>query len=254
MASRLRCPNCRGPLALEGYTLACAAGHRFDVARQGYVSLFPPRGRSADGDTPAMLEARERFLAKGHFAPIADALPREDGLVAEIGAGTGYYLAAAARGKGIALDASKAAMKRVRPFAAIACDVWREIPLQDGVAALVLVVFAPRNGPEIARVLAPGGRCVVVTPTPDHLLELHPLGLLDIDPLKEERLATTMQPLRAAEHQRLDFPMTLDREDIRALIGMGPSAHHVDLAALDIPTSVQVTGSVSIDTFVASDR
>ena len=35
----------------------------------------------------------------------------------------------------------------------------------------VLVVFAPRNGPEIARVLRPVGRLVVVTPAADHLTE-----------------------------------------------------------------------------------
>jgi 23S rRNA (guanine745-N1)-methyltransferase len=113
----------------------------------------------------------------------------------------------------------------------------------------VLDVFAPRNGPEIARVLAPSGACVVVTPTPDHLKELRHLGLLGVDPLKGERLAVTMEPLHAVDHRRLDFEMTLDADDIRALVGMGPSAHHVDLDALDIPERARVTGSVAIDTF-----
>jgi 23S rRNA (guanine745-N1)-methyltransferase len=248
VADRLRCPNCGAAFALEERTLVCRTGHRFDVARQGYVSLLPPRGRAAGGDTAAMVAARERFLRRGHFAPIADALPRCSGLVVEVGAGTAYYLSAA--GHGIALDASKPALRRVKGHAAVACDVWQEIPLQDGVADLVLVVFAPRNGPEIARVLAPDGTCVVVTPTPDHLAELRHLGLLDVDPLKPERLAATMQPLQAIDHRRLDFAMELDGDDVRALVGMGPSAHHVDLARLETATDpVAVTGSVSIDTF-----
>ena len=57
----------------------------------------------------------------------------------------------------------------------------------------------PRNGPEIARVLRPGGRLVVVTPAPDHLAELvGPLGLLRVDPDKAARLAASLEPhLRA---------------------------------------------------------
>jgi 23S rRNA (guanine745-N1)-methyltransferase len=250
VAHLLRCPNCAAPLALEQRSLACAHGHRFDLARQGYVSLLPPRGTSAAGDTAAMVEARSRFLGAGHFAPIADALPRTAGVAVEIGAGTAYYLQAVANGQGIALDASKAALRRVRRFAAVACDVWREIPLQDGVADLVLDVFAPRNGPEIARVLKPGGTCVVVTPTPQHLAELRGLTLA-VDPDKAERLHASLAPLRHAQHRRLDFTMRLGRADLRALIGMGPSAHHVDLDALDLPEHREVTGSVAIDTFTS---
>jgi 23S rRNA (guanine745-N1)-methyltransferase len=248
VADRLRCPNCAAAFALDDRALVCATGHRFDLARQGYVSLLPPRGRHPSGDTAAMVEARERFLGRGHFAPIADALPQSDGLVVELGAGTAYYLAAVATGHGLALDASKAALRRVKRFAAVACDVWLQIPLQDGVADLVLDVFAPRNGPEIARVLAPSGTCVVVTPTPDHLLELRRF-MLDVDPRKPERLVATMQPLRHVDHRRLDFTMTLVPDDVRALIGMGPSAHHVDVDALALPEQTEVTGSVSIDTF-----
>ena len=37
--------------------------------------------------------------------------------------------------------------------------------------ALILSVFAPRNPPEMARVLAPGAALVAVTPTTRHLFE-----------------------------------------------------------------------------------
>ena len=36
----LACPVCRLPLELHGTSLACEAGHRFDLARQGYVNLL----------------------------------------------------------------------------------------------------------------------------------------------------------------------------------------------------------------------
>src|SRR3954447_15309810 len=241
----LRCPNCGSPLP-------CVNGHRFDVARQGYLSLLG--GKAVRGDTAAMVAAREAFLGAGHFAPIRDALAVTDGLVVELGAGTAYYLAATlGDGYGIALDSSKPALKRAARahprIAAVARDVWAGIPVQDGAADLVLDVFAPRNGPEIARVLKPDGTLLVVTPTADHLCELRStLGLLDIDPRKGERLQSL--PLDHVAHDRLEFTMTLTHADVAALVGMGPSAHHVrelDLARL--PDPVPVTGSVAIDRF-----
>ena len=45
--------------------------------------------------------------------------------------------------------------------AAVVADSWARLPVRDGVLDRVLVVFAPRNGPEIARVLRPEGRLVV---------------------------------------------------------------------------------------------
>ena len=70
----LRCPHCGANLTLQCAALVCAAGHAFDVARQGYVHLAP--GRRLAGDTAAMVEAREAFLAAGHFAAITAAVVR----------------------------------------------------------------------------------------------------------------------------------------------------------------------------------
>ena len=81
--------------------------------------------------------------------------------------------------------ARRAARAHPRAGAAV-CDVWRGLPLADACADVVLDVFAPRNGAEFRRVLRPGGRLVVVTPTPAHLAELVPLlGLIGVDPDKD---------------------------------------------------------------------
>ena len=72
-----------------------------------------------------------------------------------------------------------------------------------------------------------------------------------VDPDKAERLHATLAPLRHADHRRVDFTMHLGREDIRALIAMGPSAHHV--GEIEYPDHADVTASVNVDTF-ASDR
>lgn len=70
----LICPHCGEALEAADRTLRCPAGHAYDVARQGYVSLLPAGTRGLVGDTAAMVRARERVLDAGHFAPVADAL------------------------------------------------------------------------------------------------------------------------------------------------------------------------------------
>jgi hypothetical protein len=104
-ASSLRCPNCGAPLICADRALRCASGHSFDVARQGHVALLPPGRTTAGGDSSEMVAARDAFLGAGHFAPIAAAVTTaaqmvvgtstdSERCVVDLGAGTGYYLAA----------------------------------------------------------------------------------------------------------------------------------------------------------------
>lgn len=257
----LACPHCGAGLAPDGNALSCAAGHTFDVARQGYVSLLTGRRRAAAaGDSAAMVQARHEFLAAGYFAPLARRLTAivaglapEPGLVADAGAGTGYYLShvldALPHVHGAALDLSAYALRRAaraHPRAgAVACDAWRALPLRSGSVGVLLNVFAPRNGPEFRRVLAGGGTLVVVTPAARHLGELRePLDLIRVDPHKEERVAQSLAPGFVAEHhQEVSTQLRLDRAGVRTVVAMGPSARHADPAALDrgVATLAEVT-------------
>jgi 23S rRNA (guanine745-N1)-methyltransferase len=234
----LLCPVCRELLTRSGGALRCPAGHAFDIARQGYVNLL---GR-ADGDTAAMVADRAAFLAAGHYAPLARTLADRaadcaPGLVVDAGAGTGYYLNAvlARGGFGLALDASPLALRRAarahERIGAAVWDVWRPWPVRDGAAAVVLNVFAPRNGPEFHRVLRPDGTLLVVTPTREHLAELG-AALLSVDPRKPARLAETLARFDRVTSEVLSYPMTLSATDVRRAIGMGPAAHH-DPVAID---------------------
>jgi 23S rRNA (guanine745-N1)-methyltransferase len=274
-ADRLRCPHCGAALLVAGGSLACAGGHRYDIARQGYVSLLPPRGLAHPGDSSEMVAARDKFLGAGHYTPIADgvtaaaleavgSLGDRSGCAVDIGAGTGYYVARLLERlpgwSGIALDASRPALRRaVRAnprIAAIACDAWQALPVRDGAADLALNVFAPRDGREIARVLAPHGALIVVTPTEHHLRELAPLpGMLTVDADKQERLRAKLSPLLTSVHRHpVEFELGLNRADAQALVGMGPSAHHVDTDQLErqlsaMPETLAVTASVVVETF-----
>jgi 23S rRNA (guanine745-N1)-methyltransferase len=125
----------------------------------------------------------------------------------------------------------------------------------------VLNVFAPRNGAEIGRILAPHGALIVLTPTPSHLRELiDDLGLLDVEADKPARLRAKLSPhLEAVDSRPLEFDMTLDRAEMHALIEMGPSARHLDAGELRerlarLPESRRLTASLLIETFRRGPR
>lgn len=238
VADLLACPVCAQGLVPDGGSLACAAGHRFDVARQGHVNLL---GRPAPphADTAAMVQARVDFLSRGHFRALDDALTAAvgaAGVVVEAGAGPGLHLAAvvgAAGARGVACDISAYACRRAARLpriGAVVADTWAGLPLRTGVADAVLAVFAPRNVAEFARVLAPGGRLVVVTPRADHLASLRDeLGLLSVEPDKLDRLdraAGEHLALRSREAVVVDLDLSSD--DVRDVVLMGPNAFHQD--------------------------
>jgi 23S rRNA (guanine745-N1)-methyltransferase len=162
--------------------------------------------------------------------------------VLDAGAGTGRLLAtlldAAPERRGVALDISKHAMRfaaRAHPhIGAVVADVWAALPLRAGSVALVVSVFSPRNAEEFARVLAPEGALLVATPAPSHLQELiGPLGLLDVDPRKDERLAAKLEPNFVPDQRvTVEFTLELTREAAFAAAEMGPSAAHVSAEEL----------------------
>jgi len=260
----LACPVCAGRLGREDGALACPQGHRFDVARTGTVNLA---GRAAprNADTPAMVAARESFLATAAYRPLADALievltssdmagdPWAPRCVAEFGAGPGYYLRAvldalSGPAVGLAADVSGAAARRAaaRGLAAIVADTWERWPLRDACLDAVMCVFAPRNPSEAARVLRPGGRFVLATPQADHLAEVrHRLGLMGVhdDAGGRARAALAHAGLETVAVRPLRYRRNLGRDDVDNLVGMGPNAYHAPPAA---DAAVRVTVAVEI--------
>ncbi len=249
----LACPRCGAALAIGDRTVSCPSGHSYDVAKQGYVNLLgtaPP----ANADTAAMVAARERWLATGAYEPVAaavvDAVRQHAGtaltgpVVAEVGAGTAWYLARVLDetrdSRGIALDVSPAAARRAARahvrVASVVADTWQRLPLVDGCVDVLLCIFAPRNGAEFRRVLAPGGVLVVVHPNPGHLAELRrSSGLLDIDPDKAERLAAQLHGFELT-HTRVQHQVSATADQVGDLIAMGPNAFHTGPVAAHAAT------------------
>lgn len=280
IVGRLRCPVCGEPLAEAtagtARALRCPRRHSVDVARQGYVNLLAGRAPHA-GDTAEMVAARADFLAAGHYDVISTALAEAATeaaarvgaapgggaypLVVDAGAGTGRYLAtvlaALPDAVGLALDVSKPALRRAaraHPRAAAAlADTWQRLPLADASTAVLLNVFAPRNGAEFHRVLDPAGALLVVTPADDHLAELvGALDLLRVDPAKTDRVAESLGDRFGPETETgLRRELALTGPEVATLVGMGPSAWHTDPAGLAarvtaLPEPVRVTVSVRL--------
>lgn len=305
----LRCPHCAGALHLDGGSLVCGQGHRFDRARQGYVNLVAGGGTPHAGDDASMLDHRQRALADGLFDPVLDCLadtanaalglaadaapsdtadasptatanaaPAEVDLTAEpqvqcqqlivdVGAGPGVHLARVIdddpRRCGIAVDVSKYAARRAARahprVTSIVADAWTGLPIADGSADLVLVAFAPRNASELARILAPHGRLLVLVPADDHLAGLRErLGLLAVEPGKPGQLSAQLAPrLELVDQHTVVWDRPLTRAQTVDLVGMGPSARHHDLdavaselAAMDTPPAMH--GAVRLLVFAHS--
>lgn len=255
--------------------LVSETGHSYDVAKQGYVTLAAGAGLKHQGDNMDMVNARETYLARGHFAPFVEAVtgsiqdvvePVADDVapsILEVGAGTGYYLAhtldSIAGSRGVGLDISPHAAKHLAKahprIGAVVADVWERLPLRDNSVHAISVVFAPRNPAEFRRILAPGGQVVVLTPEVGHLDELRePLGILGVEDGKIDRMYEQASGYleQAADPVDISFPITLDKESIRDQVGMSPSARHISAAELDervaaLPTTLSVTARARLD-------
>jgi 23S rRNA (guanine745-N1)-methyltransferase len=167
----LRCPFCRAELDVAGGALRCPKRHSFDLARSGYVNLavHGGRGRADGGDTRVQLQRRTSVLEAGLFDSMADAIVAGAGslraavpLVLDAGCGTAHHLdrvvsRAGHPCLGLGLDISKeAAAMAARRFDGLAfavADIWSDWPIRDGVADLVMSLFAPKNFSAAARCL-----------------------------------------------------------------------------------------------------
>ncbi|MFC8849562.1 MULTISPECIES: putative RNA methyltransferase [unclassified Micromonospora] len=240
----------------------CVCGCR----AKGTQAVSRPRPEPGGPDTPARPPAA-RPPAAGPTEGAGPTCGTGVGaypLVVDAGAGTGRHLAAVLAALpdavGLALDVSKPALRRAaraHPRAAAAlADTWRRLPLADGSVAVLLDVFAPRNGAEFRRVLHPAGALLVVTPAEDHLAELvDALGLLKVDPDKADRVAGSLAGhFDQAAESVLRARLELTAGEVAILVGMGPSARHTDPAVLAariaaLPEPVGVTLAVRLGVY-----
>lgn len=204
---QLACPLDHQPLRPSASGWACAAGHSFDTARQGYTHLLPVQHKRSrePGDSKTMVAARQRFLESGYYRPLASALadrllpPAQPELaVLDAGCGEGYYLrelaakAESEAGDGhlalLGLDISKWAVlaaakqeKRIRWVV----GTNAQLPVLDGSLDAIVCAFGFPVYQEFARVLRLGGKVLLLEPAADHLRELRQIIYPTLKPARE---------------------------------------------------------------------
>lgn len=241
MESLFCCPVCGEALTREETGYTCGAGHRFDLAREGYVNLLPANRRhsKAPGDDAQMVQARSRFLDGGWYEPLRDALCRllaaytaPGTRLLDVGCGEGYYTAVLGRlvtergGAVAGLDISKPAVKRAArrfPGGEFAVASVYHLPLADGAVDAVTDCFSPLAAEEFCRVLKPGGVFLYVVPGPRHLWEMK--EILYDKPYENPEKRECYSGFVYHEVAPVEYRFTLtDPQDILALFHMTPYA------------------------------
>jgi len=230
-AELLICPVCGEPLSMHERSMGCIHGHRFDVAREGYVNLLRS-SKSGDhiGDDKQSARCRRDFLNKGYYSTLKNYLQElfvnRRGSVLDICCGEGYYTAALAENENLQVygfDISREMVRLAAKRGGASCFV-------ANLASILVVpesfdfavhLFAPFQEQAFSRTLKRGGRLYTVIPGSHHLFGLKE-ALYDNPYLNDERLPET-ENLKLISKTKIAADIRLScQEDIEAVFRMTP--------------------------------
>ena len=273
----LTCPHDGSVLQARGNTLACAQGHSFDRAREGYFNLLPVQDKASldPGDSKDMVAARQRFLNTGAFQAIADAVSTEvlslidnqtrSFTLLDAGCGEGYYMQSLANalashhsntivhcaGIDISKWAVRAAAKRAVPVAWVVASNRRPPVLPES-TDLIICLFGFPIWPGFAAIQPIGGHVLLVDPGPDHLLELRQIIYPEVRRNERGPQADTQGYARIATTPVTAHAHIASQATIADLLSMTPHAHRATAsgrAALAARDTLDITIDVSLRVF-----
>lgn len=257
----LTCPLCREALSPSEKSYRCPAGHAFDLAKEGYLSLLHGRQKGEGrGDSKAMIQARDRVHRAGVFDPLVTALaalPFEKPplTVLDLGCGEGFFLdhmvrfhrVATSYGLDLSVDAVKLAAKTLKQSLILRADLLQPLPFADGSLDLVQSIFAPRPLAEIKRVLRPGGFALFVYPEAGHWQEIR--AFLPLAKIGEEKLpASELAGFMPCSSTHVTAQRELDHATLVDLVTMSPSIHRLEreMAAWQALLPDRLTAALSV--------
>jgi 23S rRNA (guanine745-N1)-methyltransferase len=218
--------------------MRCAAGHSFDVAREGYVNLLLARHRRSrrPGDSDEMIAARRRFLATGAYDPLTSALAQlmaseAPGVVLDVGCGDGRHTRGLEAGVIAGADVSRRAVAlaaRAHRSGWYAVASAADLPVATAAIDVGLAVFGPVVPAELARVVRPGGAVLAAHPGPSHLAALRALVYADARPHEvKPPLRDAPEWFEPAGAERLTFAVVAaDAAVLTDLFAMTPYRWH----------------------------
>ena len=177
------CPVCKKELFRDNRSYTCDNGHRFDIARQGYVNLYLKQSHKSYGDGPLLSKARHSFFAKDHYRSLKEKLVtivKDLNVISvlDCGCGDGYYTNYLKKSLPdldiLGIDISKEMLKLANDNSGVLYVVAdnHQLPVRDQSIDLILNCFVPQSLSEYQRILKDSGYLVVVNPDIDHLFEL----------------------------------------------------------------------------------
>lgn len=274
--SVLVCPVCGGGLGLTaaGRSLACSAGHSFDIARQGYVNLY--RGKPVNEYSKESFRQRQQILEKGMYAHILEEIcsflqavcgAGRPQLLLDAGCGEGYYtreIAARLGGCGLdfyGVDLSRDSVQLAASTAnqaggAASAIKWLvadigHLPVRDGSVDFLLDIFTSANYEEFQRILSPDGYLIKVIPGEGHVKELREAASSQLhhkDYKERKGAAVFSEHFETILNKTVSQTFAVTPEERDVFIHMTPLLFHVDKTKVDWSAvhSITVEGQLLI--------
>lgn len=223
------CPVCGNKLTITGKNYVCSSGHTFDIAKQGYVNLLMKNSSGGHhGDDKLMVSSRRKFLDKGYYKALAEAVVSFIGnnrFILDAGCGEGYYTSLFSDnnyvcGIDISKDAVKAAAGKCKNADFAVASVF-DIPAKDNSFDTIINIFAPDSNAEYLRTLTRNGRLITVIPMERHLEELKKAVYDKI--YLNPSVTTTREGFTLTRSEIIKYEIELkSNEDIKSLFMMTP--------------------------------
>lgn len=257
-----QCPVCQSDfVGVEGQSLCCTQGHRFDIAKKG--NLYFLAGASKNEYDKEMLQSRYRIAQAGLFNGILNAIMpelldhQESDAILDVGCGEGSQLAFltdhGVKGRKIGFDISKDAVQLAathfdQAFWCVA-DLAKS-PFATAKYRTILNIFSPSNYQEFKRLLVADGQLIKVVPAENYLGELR--QLLYQDQSNKQSYSNEEVVNKFKEHfpkmtlKQVTYSFDLKESDFQDLLEMTPLQWGATKEAVE-QAKMQPLKSITVD-------
>lgn len=232
------CPYCRSAFVdVDGYSLVCEQGHRFDISKKGTMHLLQQK---ANEDYDATLFDNRYALAQsGFFDPLLERVSSlivtdDHHLVVDIGCGEGSPLATLSEslpqqplvGMDIAKEGIQAASLHHAGTALWVVADLAQLPFANQSCITLINMLTPSNYREFDRVLTPNGRLIKIIPGDDYLIELRQQLYRSREDRQHYSNTETLERFRheypQMTAQEVRYTVALSTQDYHHLLQMTP--------------------------------